>query len=538
MSNENERYPNPTLTAFTRRGFLKAIGLAGVGLATGQRILGQELKTALSAPAATRGGTLRYGMVAGVPSLDPHRFGGAPSDVLYGMVYNRLVQLRSDLNGVDPELAERWEASVNGKVFTFTLRRGVKFQDGSTLTAEDVTYSFQRILDPKTGAYVRSLLADDLAEVTAVDQNRVRFVLRRPYAAFLAAVALPTAAIMSKRWVESGANPNVTMMGTGPMKFVSLEPNVRINLARHTGYFERGLPYLDGVTLLFLPDETARTTALRSGSVDFIDYVPWKDLATIKADPSLRVYSDLVSTGAWAFINTKRSPLNNKLVRQAVNWAANRQAMLGATYFGHGEAMDGIFMPKTSWAFVADVPKYGHSPDRARELLRSSGVPAPLRIELLGVSNVRHNRIPMEVLQANLRDVGIEARLELVEFGELVRRLFASDFDIAIWGGGPTFGDPDYLYTYFHSRGQYGAVSGFSNPQIDLLLEEARRASSRLRRKNLYAQAYKLVIEEAPWVPMVYREQGEASSSKVQGYERVYGTNWNGIRVARVSLSR
>lgn len=522
---------------FTRREFLMRTGLVTFGLA-GLPLLG-NLEQAHAAPVSPRrGGTLRYGTVSAVGSLDPHLFAGAAPDALLGMVYSRLVQLKPDWNDVEPDLAHQWEVSPNRKAYTFHLRPGVSFHDGSTLTTEDVLFSFQRIMEPKTGAYVRSFLTDVLEEVTAPDDSTVRFVLKKPFAALLTVLALPTASVVSKKWVTQGANPSVSMMGTGPMKFVSLEPNVRVTLTRHARYFERSLPYLDGINMLFLPDETSRTTALRSGTADFIDFVPWKDMATVKADANLRLYSDSVSSGEWAFFRVARPPLDNLMIRQAINWAVNREAVLRTSFFGYGAILDDVFVPKTSWAYTSGLPKYGFDPDKAKDLIRRSGVPTPIRLDIIASGNLAFERSVGQVLEANLRDAGFDARLQLMEFAEKVSRLFRGDSQIMVWGGGPAYADPDYLYLYFDSNGTFGRAAGYANSQVSLLLNEARSTTSRNRRKSLYAQVYKVLLEDAPWLSLCYREQAEASAMSVQGYTRVLGSNWNGVRIAKVWLSR
>lgn len=523
----------------TRREFLRRAGLLGVGLAT-VPILGSHLEVmAAPVPARpTRGGTLRYGMNTPVVSLDPHRFTGAAADNLNGMTYSRLVQMKPDWTGVEPDLAQQWEVSSDGKAYTFQLRPNVRFHDGSTAAADDVVFSFQRILDPNTAAYVRPLIADLLEQVTAPTASSVRFVLSKPYAAFLSALALPTAAILSRRWVTGGGNLATTQMGTGPMKFVSIEPNVRITLARHEQYYEQGVPYLDGMILLSLPDDTARSTALRTGSVDLIDFVPYREVDTIKSDPRLRLHGDALSSGLWAFANVTKPPLDKKLVRQAINWAMNREAILKAAFFGHGALMSNIFMPETSWAFDPNLPKYTYDPDKAKDLLRRAEAGAPLRVEILSASNVAFWRSGSQVFQANLQDVGFEAQLVTPEFAEAVKRFNASEYQITMWGGGPLYADPDFLYAYFHSKGTVGRTTGYSNKRLETILEQSRSLADQARRKSLYQQVYRILLEDAPWFPMTYRLQSEAASVSVQGYNRVLGSNWNGVRIAKTWLVR
>jgi len=519
----------------TRRQLLARMGAVGVGLAGVPGVLNPP-RTLAAAP--KRGGVLRFGLNTPGSSLDPHVFTGAAADDLFGMVYSRLVQISPDWNTVAPDLAEHWTVSPDNKTYTFTLRSDVKFHDGSAMTADDVVFSVLRIMEPGTGAFVRPLIADVFDRVTATSPTTVQFMLKQPYAAFLAALALPTASIVSKKWVAGGGNLNVAQMGTGPMKFVSLEPNVKITLARHAQYFESGLPYLDGMSLLFLADDTARSTALRNGSVDFIEFVPYKDMAAIMNDPHLRFYGDATSSGLWAFPNVKRPPLDNVQVRQAINWAANRDAVLKAAFFGQGALMDSVFMPKTSWAYVSTLPKYGYDPDRAKDLIKRSGIRLPAKLEILTASNVSYWKAGSEVLQANLQDLGFDVQLVSVEFAEAVRRFYGSEYQITMWGGGPAYGDPDFLYTYFHSHGTIGKTTGYVNTHLEGLLERARITLNRSQRKALYEQAYKILLDDAPWFPLVYREQAEASADAVQGYRRTLGSNWNGVHYAKLWLAK
>jgi peptide/nickel transport system substrate-binding protein len=534
MRVHNERSENRK-SGLTRREFIEKAGLVGLGLA-GLPLLRGRVHAAPATP--TRGGTLRYGMNTPVASLDPHRFTGAAADNLNGMTYSRLVQLKPDWTGVESDLAQRWEVSSDGLGYTFHLRPNLRFHDGSPVMTEDIVFSFERIMDANTGGYLRPLIADVLQQVTAPTASSVRFVLSKPYAAFMSALALPTAAILSKRWVTGGGNLATTQMGTGPMRFVSIEPNVRITLARHDRYFEAGVPYLEGMILLNLPDDTARATALKTGSVDLIDFVPYREVDAIKSDARLRLHADALSSGLWAFANVNKPPLDKKLVRQAINYAINREAILKAAFFGHGAQMTNIFMPETSWAHDPNLPKYTYDPDKAKSLLRQAEAGVPLKTEVLSASNVLFWRSGSQVFQANLQDVGFDAQLVTPEFAETVKRFYASDYQITMWGGGPLYADPDFLYAYFHSKGTVGRTTGYSNKRMEAILEQARVLSDQPRRKSLYQQVYRILLDDAPWFPMTYRLQAEASSASVQGYNRVLGSNWNGVRIAKTWLAR
>jgi ABC-type transport system substrate-binding protein len=461
-----------------------------------------------------------------------------PGGGSYILVYSRLLTLNDDWTGFDPDLALRWQTSADGKTYVFHLRPNVRFHDGSLMTAEDVVFSFERMTNPSTAAYVGSLISTVFEQVTAPSPTTVQFRLNSPFPALLSILALPQASIVSKKWVTEGGDLRTAQMGTGPMKFVSFEPNSRITLTKHTQYYDPTLPYLDGITALFLGDDTARSTALRSGSVDLIDYVPWKDMDAIRSDPKLRLYSDTASAGVWAFFNVARPPLDNITVRRAINWAANRDAMVKAAFFGNGSPMQNIPLPKTSWAYSPDLPKYGYDPDRAKSLLRESGLRMPIPLEILTQTSTSAWMRSSEVLHANLQDVGFDAKLTALPSAPGERRFSAGDFQIAVRGGGPGYADPDFLYAYFHSKGAIGRLTGYHNQRLDDLLETARKSRVQQLRRNLYVDAYKRLLDDAAWLPLAWREQGEASGTHVRGYRRTLGSAWNANRIVKVWLAR
>jgi peptide/nickel transport system substrate-binding protein len=482
-----------------------------------------------------RGGILKYGMGSPPVELDPH---AGPGAELHGMTYSRLVVVNDDWTGVDPDLALRWEVSPDGRTYTFHLRPNVRFHDGSLMTAGDAVFSFERILSEETGAFVSRLLSGAVERVTSPSPGTIQFVLNAPFEAFLSILALPQAAIVSQKWVTGGGDLRKTQMGTGPMRFASLEPNSKITLTRHTQYYDPALPHLDGITMLFMPDDVVRSGALGNGLVDFIDYVPWKDMDAIAHDSKLRMYGDTASTGIWAVFNVRRPPLDNVMIRRAINWAANREAMIKAALFGHGVPMVNIPVPKRSWAYDESLPKYGYDPDRAKGLIRGSGLKMPLHFEILSHSDDLLWRRSSEVMAGNLQDLGFDVTLIAPASPPANAQFDRGDFQIGWRGGGPAYADPDYLYAAFHSQGVVGSLTGYRNQRLDDLLLAARRTADQTRRRGFYIQAYKILYEDAPWLPLAWCEQGEASAAYVRGYRRTFGSSWNANRIAKVWLAK
>jgi ABC-type transport system substrate-binding protein len=281
-----------------------------------------------------------------------------------------------------------------------------------------------------------------------------------------------------------------------------------------------------------------RSVALRNGSVDFIDYVPWKDMDAIAHDPKLRMYSDTASTGIWAVFNLKRPPLDNVMIRRAINWAANREAMIKVAFFGHGVPMLNIPVPKSSWAYADGLPKYGYDPDRAKALIRDSGLKMPLHLDILSHSDDLFWKQSSEVMVGDLQDLGFDVALTALTSPPANAQFNRGDFQIGWRGGVPAYADPDYLYAAFHSQGVIGSLTGYRNPHLGDLLLAARRTVDQSRRRGFYIQAYKILYDDAPWLPLAWREQGEAAAAYVRGYHRTYGSSWNANRIVKVWLAK
>ena len=214
---------------------------------------------------------------------------------------------------------------VDNTTFEVKLRKGVVFHDGSELTQGDVIFSINRILDKATAATNAAKLAD-VDTVEAGDNNAVRFKLKQSNATLPLVLADNSSLIVSEKWMKSGVDPKATMMGSGPFTFVERQPGVAVILKKFDRYFMPGLPYLDGITFQPMADDTARVTALRSGSVDFIDYVPYNQMDVIQKSPDLVFKSDSSLGFGWLGFVADAAPVNDIKVRQAFayGWTAKR----------------------------------------------------------------------------------------------------------------------------------------------------------------------------------------------------------------------
>jgi len=467
-----------------------------------------------------RGGTLKYGTVTEVTSLDPHVYGGNAWKVLIEALYSPLVGYDKKGNIV-ARLAERWE-QPDAATVVFHLRQGVTFQDGTPVTADDVKFSLDRILDPSTGATLRANLQG--AVVTVVDAHTVKVQKPTPDATLLAVLAMPEAAIVSRKWVQGGANLKLTANGTGPFLLKSYEPSVRAALARNPHYFVQGQPYLDGVDFRMIKSDDARVNALRSRSLDMIDFVPWKDIDSLGRNASIKIDS---AGGAFMSIwfNATHEPFDDPRVRQAIAYAIDREAISKAAFFGHGKPIYGTPTPSDSPYFAKETDRtYTRDLKRARELMAQAGHAQGMQASMVVFQGLGIYTTMAQIIQANLKEIGIDLKLEPVEWATLVDRKNRGDYQSMIYGVSVKLPDPDAYAYYLGADSTYWAKPiGYRDPELERLLTEGRAQTQVERRKPIYLQAEKRILETSPWVFVNWREQAQGYLRKVHGYTQLDG---------------
>lgn len=473
-----------------------------------------------AAGAPKKGGTLRYGTVSEIVSLDPHVYGGNAWKVLIEALYSPLVGY-DKTGAVVPRLAQSWE-QPDARSIVFHLRAGAKFHDGSPVTADDVKFSLDRILDPAAGATLRSNLQG--ATVTVVDAATVKVEKPSPDATLLAVLAMPEAAIVSRKWVESGANLKLSANGTGPFVLKSYEPAVRASLVRNPAYFVDAQPYLDGVDFRMIKSDDARVNALRSQSLDMIDFVPWKDIDALRRNAGMKV--DMAG-GAFmsVWFNTAKKPFDDARVRRAVSYAIDREAVSKAAFFGHGQPIYGA--PTT-----ADSPYYNKDLDgtykrdlaRARALLAEAGHANGVDASMVVFQGLGIYTTMAQVIQANLKEAGINLKLEPVEWATLVERKNRGDYESMIYGVSVKLPDPDAYAYYLGGDSSYWAKPiGYRDAELEKLLAAGRAQTDVKARQPIYHEAEKRILETSPWLFVNWREQAQAYLRKVHGYTQLGG---------------
>lgn len=471
-------------------------------------------------PNAKSGGTLKVGLQSDPAELDPGLTQLTAAWHVIEHVYEGLVAVSPSLEPV-PALAESWEISPDGLTYTFRLRTGVKFHNGREFVADDVKYSFERILDPATASPNASELAS-ISKIEASDPTTVVLTLKSADSSFMAKLMGNAAMIVPKEEVEKNGDLMQTMVGTGPFKFVEYIPNSSVKLEKNGDYWLEGRPYLDGLELQVITEATSRTAALVQGSVDFIEYAPVQDIPTFKKDSSLVVTGDQNTNIRYAALNISRAPFDKLEVRQAIAKVVDRGPIIDSAVFGYGTATNVIF-PETFWAGAkSDIP----APDveGAKALLEKAGV-ASFTCKIQSWASYAFLSNAAVVLQEQLKQIGIEAELDLQENAIYLDNYFKGEYDISVTGTSAYVDPNDVLFANF-GTGETNNGMKYSNPEVDKLLADGIAETEQTKRAEIYGQLQAILLEDLPWINLFIANQYEAMKAMVKGYIHIpTGTN-------------
>ena len=475
-----------------------ALGLALTGLAAAQ----------------TSGGTLVAAWEQEPVGLDPHITSARSSYQVLENVIDTLITLDAEQNLV-PSLAHTWTVADDGLSVTFELREGVRFSNGTELTAQHVVTVFERLLDPETG----SGNAWRMAGVTAIDAPdalTVVLTLDSPNPSLLGHLASSNAlGIFDPVGVEDGSI-NTRPIGTGPFMITDFQPGTRVLLERNPHYWQEGLPYLDAVDIRIIGDETVRRSALVTGDIDWAFSVPPQAVEELDARDDVLV--DRAAAGAYYYIgvNTEEGPLADVRVRQAIAFAINRDNIAAAAEFGNAQVTQDPIPPSSAWHF--GYAPYAYDPERARALLAEAGYADGFEIEIMPTSFIEATIRAAQVIQADLAAVGVRASIRTLEWAEWLQEQGDGNYDtyVCSWNG---LVDPDDFFYAQHRTGEVFNFTGYSNPTVDELLDEARMLPEFDDRRPLYEEINRHIVDEAPYIYLYNPLEIHAYAPDVMGFQ-------------------
>ena len=479
--------------------------------------------------------------------FDPSLYtAGTTFDASARNVLNRLVEFDPGTTTIVPGLAESWEVSEDSKQYTFKLRPGVKFHSTDYFTptrdmnADDVIFSFERQLEEENayhdyvqGAsweYFNSMSMPDLVDsIEKVDDMTVRFNLTRPEAPFLANMAMAFASIQSKEYADQLAEQgneealNQQPIGTGPFQFVAYQPDAVIRYKAHPDYWEGKAP-IDDLVFAITPDASVRYQKLQAGECHVMPYPNPADVQAMQNDPNLQVLEQEGLNVGYLAYNTQQAPFDNPKVRKALNMAVNKQAILDAVFQGAGKIAKNP-IPPTIWSYNDNVEDDPYDPDAAKKMLEEQGV-TDLSMKIWAMPVQRpynpNARRMAELIQEDLRKVGVDSEIVTYEWAEYLDRSKAVDRDGAVllgWTGDN--GDPDNFLAVLLGCDAVGGANRaqWCHQPFDDLIQKAKVEQNQGERSGLYEEAQVVFKEQAPWNTIAHSVVFKPVRKEVQNFK-------------------
>lgn len=485
----------------SRRTLLRLALTGGVALAAPAGMTFAQSGDGSQSGTPKDGGTLTIGADADPIGLDPTTLTAFSSYDFTALLYSGLLRWNADMK-IEPDLATGYE-TPDDKTYIFTLRKGVKFHNGQDFTAEDVKYTFDRILDPEVGSRLASIYSG-VTSVEVLDPYTVKFTLETTDAAFLSYLATnPEGAI-----VPSGSEDlNTKPVGTGPFVFESYVPNQQFTLTANPDYYEENLPHLSRVVFKFFKDQSTLSSALRSKAIDMTWLKDPKVAALIaRTSPDLVSAPGQTSRTFPVWLNLKEKPLNDVRVRRALSLATDRKAALDTVLGGAGKV--GAMIPESmvgGYDGVSEMPYYKHDPEAARALLSEAGYPDG--IDLGDYIVVAANALDVacaQILQQQWQAAGIKVTLKPMETAPLLDLWTSGTWPALLSVALSWNPDPDAVLRRLVSAGQFGKAMGMTDEALDAMITQARAEPDPARRAELNMAIQKHVADNA-YILQIYQ---------------------------------
>lgn len=446
-------------------------------------------------------------------TLDPHLATDAASMRVIENLYDTLLTYGSAYGTLEPGLARSWTLSDDGLTYMFQLRTNACFHHtGRPVLADDVVYSLDRMRS--SGA--RSSVFAPVSSVTAPTPHTVIVTLTTPLASLLAHLAHPMSAVVDREQVGAGGLKRADG-GSGPYALIEWKAQQYARLKAADTAPASLRPRVPFLTYRPLPDETARTTALRTGEVDLLLDVAGKDVQSLQQVPGIVVESQPGTFWEYIGLNCTRPPFDDIRVRQAVAWAVDRDLINQLVKFGRATVLDGGPIPPNHWAYAPFTVYPARNLERARALLAEAGLADGVDVELLVSSDFPYQVKAAEVIKQLLKDINLRVTVRAMESGVFFHALGQKDFTMTLvgWLG---FVDPDEWLGLLFRSGALWNQQGYGNPEVDQLIEQGRSVTDRAKRQDIYRRAQEIVALEAPMVFLYVNERTSAHLADVKGF--------------------
>ena len=455
-----------------------------------------------------------------IVSMDPQNQSDVASGLLIRHVYNRLMAI-SDDGELGTDLVEEYEM-VDDTTYHFKIKEGVKFHDGTELTASDVKFTLERA---KTMSSTIST-ASHIEDVIVDNDHEFTLKLTAPYPAILYALGNMNFSIVSEKAVtEAGDSYGEHPIGSGPYKFVEWVPLDHWTVERFDDYVD-GPAYASKITCNIVPEASSRCIALETGEADIALRLSEIDVPNVENDPDLTAYAEVGASIEFMGMNCESEYFDDVKVRQAVNYAVNKQEIVDTILEGRGEPAN-TYVGKTIPSYNPDQEDYPFDVEKAKELMKEAGYEDGFDVTLTVNGDVRTRTATL--IQAQLAEIGINVEIDTLEWGTYLERLKTGELDMYILGWSNSTIDPDRSFATLFPSDQCGYDGNnytfFKNADVDKLIADAAVNTDHESRMEQYRELQALLMEQAPWVPLFYQQQPAGTNAKLKGFE--YDKNAN-----------
>jgi peptide/nickel transport system substrate-binding protein len=492
------------------------------------------------AEAQTRGGKLVFARYADSLFLDPVLNERNVDIWILTNLYDTLLQPTPDGHAVQPGLAESYQASDDGLSFALKLRPGLKFADGSPLTVEDVKWSLDRARNPKNGAWNFTLESIDSIEIRGADT--VVLHLKHPDPALAPALAIFNSSIMPQKLFE--ATPGATdadkakafaehPIGSGPFVLKSWQRGTLMAIERNPNYWQAGedgkaLPYLDEIDFPIIPDDATRILKLQAGEVDAAEFIPYSRVGELKSDPSLDMELFPSTKVTYLTMNIRpklkngaANPLSDERVRQALNYAIDKTALIKLVTFDVGKPSRSYMSSSTPLVY-GPGPAYPYDLEKAKALLKAAGMEGGFEVNAQGLAGSADDSATLSTIQQMWAALGVKLTIDQADNATMVSRYNAADFQIQTGYWTDDIIDPSEITSYFaYYPTTESQHSGYNDPTIQTLFEQSQKEPDKVKRAEMYKQIQEIYMKAAPIIFMYESAYPVALRKSVQGYVQI-----------------
>jgi glutathione transport system substrate-binding protein len=486
---------------------------------------GAFVATALGAGPALAAKDVTFAVASTFTTTDPYDANDTLSQAMAKSFYEGLFGFDKDMNLI-PVLAESFDVSKDGLVYTIKLRKGVKFHDGTEFKADAVKANFDRVTDP-ANRLKRYGLYSNIAKTDVVDDYTARITLKTPFSAFINQLAHPSGVMISPTALRKWGSKDIAFhpVGTGPFRLVEWKATDHVRAAKFDGYWQKGYPKVDTLTWKPVVDNNTRAAVMQTGEAQFTYPVPPEMAAVLKAKPELDVIAAPSIIERYVSMNTQQKPFDDPKVRQAVNYAIDKEAVAKVAFGGYATPADAIVPERV--AYSAKIGVWPHDVAKAKQLLAEAGYPNGFETELWSAYNHTIAQKVTQVLQQQLLQVGIRTKITLLESGQRVEKVeswqdpktapvrmyyvgWSSSTGEADWALRPLLASESWPPKLFNT-------AYYRNERVDADIRNALLTTDKAEKAKLYRDAQETIYKDAPWAPLVVEQLLSAKNKKLTG---------------------